>query len=298
MAGKPPKITVSKPATTDERPFNPEAHAVIRELALKPPFNGNSNFLVKEAIAHFGGPEKSRLASAEDVRAAIDQIVAKAMAGDADSNSRLPLTGPAQDEWDRGRDSRWNNKVRVADMRERFKNSPEITPEMIDSYVAELEAEEKVKKELINEQSDPKSGLVSCVFELHKEGKPREFQPTTKFRITRGTNGWERQKHPQGDDLIRVGNFYVPPTADGEEPRADAYCSDCRELAWKMGRETNTKLTFHDREGADRKIAAILKTRKKVGAAASQLGLGAKRQGSQMPKAMRTGWKTDRRGSR
>lgn len=295
------KIETPKPTATDENRLRPEAFEVAR-LDLAPKLNGNVNFAVK-TVADFVAPRKLGEVTADEIRASLDAIVAKTKAGDAGDNDRLPLSGEAQDEWVRKNASRWYKKFSVEDVRERFsaeiRGGETITPEMLDTLATEKAAEEAQKRELVGERPDPKSETVSCVFELHKDGKPREFQPTTKFRITRGTNGWERQRHPQGDDLIRVGNFYVPPTADSEEPRADAYCHDCRELAWKMGRETNTKLTFHDREGADRKIAAITKARQKVGAAANQLGLGARRQGSQMPKAMRTNWKTTgRRGSR
>lgn len=260
-----------------EDPFQGEAFTVIRtELTPKSPFDGDVRFAVKEAIAHFGGPEKSRLASPEDVRAAIDAIVAKTKTGgDAGDNGRLPLADTAQDEWNRGRDSRWFKAFSIADVRDRFagkiKAGEEITEADMDALKAEKEAEKAKIAELVDVRKDGPE--LECASPAHPDNAPKTFQPLAKYRIERVGGTWQRRKHAQGGGFIEYGNFLV--VEDQKVP----YCDPCRQVAWDVATASNFKVTFHSLAGAERKLSAIAKAGQKQAALTDQLKAAGGRSG-------------------
>jgi len=224
---------------------------------------------------------------------------------EASDNGRLPLSEGGQAEWDRGRNSRWFKKFSIQDIRDRFatkiKGGEEVTEADLDTLAGEKDAEKAVIAGLVNARDD--GAKENCGSPAHSDAVAKEFQPVAKFRIARGTNGWERRKHDRGNDDMEHGNVLV---VDGQKV---FYCDGCRQAAWdviadakaelakrgpvmreaiaaeqdaakkvtlqmeldELAELANTKLTLYTRAGADRKIGAIAKAASKNSALVDQL---------------------------
>lgn len=319
--------------------FNDEVVAGIEKLAKDLNVPKSAGMGLTKAYFLAKGKVQAKVTVA-DFKAAVAEIKAmhqeqsETRAADADDNSRLPLTDgtdpkiidnsgqndDAQRDWKKGR---WHKAFSIQDIRARFadkiKAGEQITSADLDTLKAEKAAEEALKKSLIDERPDPKSEPLDCLSPLHKDGAPRTFQPTTRFKIERsGDKQWRRRKHEQGDDFMTQGNFIVPQLgvdAEGneilssygdnypEELFKKPYCPSCRQAAWDLNADSPKprKVTFYDAENADRKIGAIMKNRKSKSAAMNELGLTGhqdRHSGPRMPKAMRATWKTEQRGNR
>lgn len=268
---KPRKIVL---VSDDQKRFGAEVFDLIRtKLALA--VGGNINLGVKLAADYFA-PRKPGEVTAVELGDAIPQIVAKfeadSAAEAASNHDRLPFEDEMQKDWDSGL---YKGQVTVRGLFERFaaeiKDDVEISKSMFKAYLGELAVEKARVAELLNEQPDPGSVPVDCVFAAHR-GDDRKFQPTFVHKLFRNDVGQlERQKHSQGGEFILVGNFLVLKDEETGQVTGEtaAYCSPCRDAAREMARnaEPSIKITFYTTAGAKRVVAAA-KSRVEIDAAA------------------------------
>lgn len=293
---KPRKIVLK---LDEQKRFGAEVFDLVR-TKLTPKIGGNVNLGVKLAAEYFA-PRKPGEVTMVEVEAAIDKIVEKFEAETkkpAGNDGRLPLNDEAQMLWDSGQ---WRGKLTVHGLRKRFEaeigDNVDLTVGMIDAFAAELAAEKARVVELANEHYDPDSKTVACESPVHR-GEEKQFQPTVRFRLTRNDAGeLVRMKHPQGDDFIEVGNFLVVPAGDveGATDRAVPYCADCREAAWALGRETETKVTFYTTAYAKRKLGAMQKSAEGNAALGDQIKKAAARVFGGSGTRNQRDWRTTRR---
>lgn len=297
MAVKPKKIVLK---SDDLKRFGAEVFDLVR-IQLAPKVGGNVNLGVKLAAEYFA-PRKPGEVTAAEMGDAIPQITAKfekESTQKSQNNGRLPLNDETQILWDSGN---WRGKLTVHGLRKRFeaeiRDNVDLTVGMIDAYAAELAAEKARVAELANEHDDSDSSKpVACGSPVHR-GSSEPFQPTVRFRLTRNDAGeLVRMKHPMGDDFIEVGNFLVVPAGDeeGAADRAVPYCADCREAAWALGRETETKVTFYTFSGAKRKLGAMQKSAEGNAALGDQIKAAAARTFGGSGTRSQRDWRTTRR---
>lgn len=296
---KPKKIVL---VVDDQKRFGAEVFDLIR-TKLAPMVGGNVNFGVKLAADSFV-PRKPGEVTVAEMRDAIPQIAAKFTAEAKQptngSDGRLPLNDEAQKFWDSGE---WRGKLTAHGLRQRFaaeiKDGVDLTRSMVEAYVTEQVAEKAKVSELVDEKADPDSKPVACESPVHR-GSSDPFQPTVRYRLTRNdAGGLVRMKHPKGDDFIEVGNFLVVPAGDEEKSvdRAVPYCADCREAAWALGRETETKVIFYTASSAKRKLDAMKRAVEGHDALAAQLrSAGAKTFGGGYGTRKLGDWRRDRSG--
>lgn len=270
---KPSKIVLK---SDEQKKFSAEVFDLVR-TKLASLVGGNVNLGVKLAAEYFA-PRKPGEVTVEEMGDAIPQIAAKfeadtkSSAGDRNGSDRLPLNDESQKLWDSGT---WKGKLTVHGLRERFKaeigDNVDLTLSMINAYVAELAAEKAAIAKLLDERPDPESGPVKCESPVHR-GEEREFQPVVAFKLFRNdARQLERQKHDQGGELIRVGNFLVLKDEEGKVSGQAAYCAACRDAAREMARNASIKLTFYTAAGAKRVQEAAARSAETNAAMMTQL---------------------------
>ena len=296
---KPKKIVI---ASDNDKKFSSEVFDIVR-TKLTPAVGGNVNLGVKLAAEAFA-PRMPATVTAVELGDAIPQIAAKfwvdAKAKNEDRDDvRLPLNDEAQKLWDSGT---WRGKLTVHGLRQRFSkeiaDGVDLTVSMVNAYVAELAVEKARIVELVDEQPDPDSGPVACESPVHR-GDDKTFQPTVAFRLERNSAGaLIRRKHVQGDEYIVQGNFLILKGEDGAVTGQVAYCSECREAAREMARNTEPpmKLTFYTFAGAKRVQDAAAKSAEGNAALAAQLKSAGARTfgGSYGTRKVKTDWRQSR----
>lgn len=270
-----PKHIVTK--SDEQKKFSDEVFNNLIRIQLAPKVGGNVNLAVKLAAEHFA-PRMPATVTVAEMGDAIPQIAVKfeteTKKQPPANDGRLPLNDEVQKMWDSGT---WKGKLTVHGLRQRFaaeiKDGVDLTRSMIDAYVAEQATEKAKIVELVDEKVDPDSGPVACESPVHY-GDNEPFQPTIRYRLTRNDAGeLVRMRHSQGEDFIQIGNFLVVPADDEEKTvdRAVPYCADCREAAWSVGRETETKVTFYTAVSAQRKLGKMRESAEGNAALAAQL---------------------------
>ena len=249
---RPGKITI---AADGKKKFSAAVFEVIR-TKFAPQIGGNVNDGVRRVAEHVAPrmPADVTVGELEDV---IPQLVAKFVTESSSSNGhtndgRLPLDEDAQKCWDLGR---WRGKLTVHGLEAKYKGVAVISKEMVDAYSAELVAEKEKIAKIANEQPD--GGVEVCGAPVHK-GAREPFQLTKRFRPEKDqvTGEWRPKKHPQGDDLIQVGNIFIVIAEDGTASKV-FFCPECRDEMWQLARNSAQKATFYTRESAERKIGKM-----------------------------------------